>query len=226
MKTKLSLTCLIAVCFSSSAATISQWTFENSPPADLANSATISGIAADSGNGTASGVHASASTDWSTPSGNASANSLSANTWAAGDYWQFHVNTIGFSDISISFDQTSSSTGPRNFKLSYSTDGTTFSDFDSYLVLANASAWNASSSVGALFEFDLGSIASLDNAASVFFRLVSGDTTAGGGTDRIDNVTVNGNQLVATTVPELSPGLAGWLGAVAFLFLARRRFRR
>jgi len=49
---------------------ITQWTFEINTPADVSNSTFISGITADVGVGTASGVHASSSTDWSTPSGN------------------------------------------------------------------------------------------------------------------------------------------------------------
>lgn len=76
---------------------IAKWTFETSPPADLFDSATIGSIAADEGTGTALGSHASAATDWTTPSGNGSANSLSSNTWAVGDYCQFSLETTGYS---------------------------------------------------------------------------------------------------------------------------------
>src|SRR5688500_13417747 len=86
-----------------SAATLAQWTFELSPPADLANSTSISGIAADVGSGTALGLHASTNTDWSTPSGNGSTNSLSANTWEVGDYFQFTLSTSGYQNIMLSF---------------------------------------------------------------------------------------------------------------------------
>ena len=53
---------------------------------------------------------------WHLPSrtlfvGNGSPKSMSGNGWAVGDYWQFQSSTLGFSDIGISFDQISSSTG-------------------------------------------------------------------------------------------------------------------
>src|SRR5687767_12815178 len=61
---------------------VAQWTFEDpTTPADLSNATDITGINATTGTGTASGHHANAATDWSTPAGNGSANSLSSNTW-------------------------------------------------------------------------------------------------------------------------------------------------
>ena len=172
--------------FSVRADILSQWTFELSPPADLANSATISGITADSGSGTASGVHAGALSDWTTPAGNGSANSLSVNTWAVGDYFQFQVSTIGFTGMGISFDQTSSSTGPRDFDFAYSTDGSLFTTFSPYTVLQNGltpnPAWNATTSSSAYaFSFDLGGVTAIDEQASVYFRLINSSTTSAGG---------------------------------------------
>jgi hypothetical protein len=187
---------------SASAQTIAQWTFEVNTPADLTDSATISGILAEVGTGTASGVHASALSDWTTPAGNGSANSLSVNTWGVNDYYQFTLGTVGYSGIGISFDQTSSSTGPRDFSLQYSTDGSSFSTFANYTALQNGGAPNASWSTGTsqsayTLNFDLSSVAALNNAASVYFRLVNsstltpaGGTVAASGTDRVDNFTV------------------------------------
>src|SRR6478609_7338936 len=77
-----------------SADTLARWTFEVSPPADLNNSTTISGLNADIGLGAASAFHADVATDWTTPAGNGSANSLSANTWATGDYFQFSLSSL------------------------------------------------------------------------------------------------------------------------------------
>lgn len=188
-----------AVVSSASAQTIAQWTFETSPPADLNNSATISGILADVGTGTASGFHADATTDWSTPVGNGSVNSLSANTWGIGDYFEFNLGTVGYSGIGVSWDQTSSSGGPRDFTLQYSTDGINYTDFASYLVRNNASPAWTSSTASALYSyaFDLSAVPVLDNAANVSFRLIdvsnvssSGGTVAASGTDRVDNFTV------------------------------------
>jgi len=213
MKSKiLAILLLVAATIPVRAISIATWTFETSPPADLNNSTTISGIAADSGTGTASGVHASAATDWSTPVGNGSANSLSANTWAVGDYFEFQVNTIGFFDIFVSFDQTSSSTGPRDFKLQYGT-GSGFTDFANYSVLENGASpnpsWAASGaglpSSAYSYSFDLSAIAAIEGAATVNFRLVDTSTTSAGGgtvastgTDRVDNFTVS-----ATATPSV-----------------------
>ncbi|HVJ84107.1 MAG TPA: PEP-CTERM sorting domain-containing protein [Caulifigura sp.] len=210
---------------------IAQWTFETAPPADLNNSTTITGIAADFGSGTASGVHASAATDWTTPAGNGSANSLSVNTWTVGDYFQFQTSTTGFDDITVSWDQTGSATGPAEFTLSYSTDGTNFTNFANYSTIANAAPpgfWNATTAFTEYTQsFNLSAIASLEDATDVFFRLVNrstlslnGGTVAAGGTGRVDNFTVNG--LAVAGVPE--PGSI-LLTSVAFggMALVRRR---
>jgi hypothetical protein len=192
------------------AATVAQWTFEApNTPADANNVATYpNAIAPAVGAGNAGGVHASASTVWSTPAGNGSNESFSSNNWAIGDYYQFTTSTAGFFDLKLAWDQTSSNTGPRDFKLAYSTDGTTFVDFASYSVLANASpnpAWNPStgSPLYAVNQ-DLSNVSVLDNQTSVFFRLVvtstvsaNGGALAAAGTGRVDNFSV-----MATPVPE------------------------
>jgi len=61
------------------------------------------------GSGSASGSHAGAAT-YSSPTGNGSAKSYSANAWAVNDYWQFQVSTVGYTNITLSYDQTSSAT--------------------------------------------------------------------------------------------------------------------
>jgi hypothetical protein len=199
-----------------SAATISQWTFETIPPADLTNSANGPAVAADVGGGsaTASGVHASAATDWTTPVGNGSANSFSANTWGVGDFWQFQLSTLGFVDLVVAFDQTSSGTGPRDFKLAYSLTGSSFTDFQSYAVLENGvgnPAWSGTTPQPAYaFSFDLSSIAGVENVGNVFLRLVDtsgvsadGGAVGSGGTNRVDNFTVSGTAIAAPPgVPE------------------------
>lgn len=231
--TILSFLLLAAAGFSASATTISQWTFEVNTPASLNNSTTSPSVGADVGSGTASGLHASAATDWSTPDGNGSANSFSANSWAAGDYFQFSLSAAGYADIKISFDQTSSGTGPGRFNFDYSTDGSSFATFAAnYTVLPNATPntpWNSTARDSLYtFEFDLSSLTSLDNAQKVYFRFVdisttsaNGGTVAGGGTSRIDNFTVSGTELA--NVPDSSPGWLGFGAVAAVVVLGWRR---
>lgn len=130
------------------AATIASWTFEspNIPPTVVG--ATISGISPAIGSGSASGFHEDSTTTFSTAVGNGSANSLSADHWSPGDYWEFHVSTIGFVNLQLSFAQRADSTGPTNFTLAYSLDDTTFTTIgpSSFQVRADNSggAWNSS----------------------------------------------------------------------------------
>jgi hypothetical protein len=211
------------------AQTLAKWTFETSPPADLANSAIISGILADVGTGTASGVHASAATDWSTPVGNGSANSLSANEWAVGDYFQFSLSTLGYQGITVGWAQTSSTTGPGEFKLAYQVNGGGFTDFLNYTVLPNSATapglgtWGSGTEIlGYNYSVDLSALTVLDNVASVDFRLImttTADATPPGtvattGTGRVDNFTVS-------VVPE--PASATLLGLGFAALLIRRR---
>jgi len=204
------------------AGTIAMWTFETSQPT------TAGPAAAEVGTGSATGSHAGAAV-YSSPAGNGSAHSYSANTWAVGDYWQFTTSTLGSSDIAFQWDQTSSGTGPRDFKVQYSTDGTTFTDVPySYSVLANASpnpTWNATTSSPIYTSLLLlNSITALNNQAAIYLRLVDTSTTsaAGGtvataGTDRVDNVTIYNN------VPEPSSlFLAFMVGGSVGVFRRRR----
>src|SRR3954453_15706128 len=100
MKKILSLAGLaLAIAFSAQAQTTNTlWTFETSAPV------TAGPVSPEIGTGSGIGFHAGAVT-YSSPAGNGSAKSYSANTWAVGDYWQFQVSTVGFSNIGISYDQ-------------------------------------------------------------------------------------------------------------------------
>ncbi len=217
---------LLASAWSSFGVTISQWTFEVNTPADVNNSTAGPSVAADVGNGTASGFHASASTDWNTPTGNGSANSYGANTWGVGDYFQFRLSTVGFNGIAVTFDQASSPTGPGLFNFDYSTDGTVFTTFHAnYTVLLTSGSWTSgSTTAGNTLSFNLGSISALQNAPDVFFRLVNQSTVAASGANRIDNFTVSGN---STRVPDSLPTPVGLFALVglfaAFHFNALRR---
>ena len=221
--TRLLLAASLALASSAAPAiTLTTWTFETSAPL------TAGPFNPEVGTGSASGSHTSGSVVYSSPAGNGSAKSFSSNYWSVGDYYQFSTSTLGWVNLSLSWDQTSSSTGPRDFKLAYSTDGTSFTDFASYSVPNNASP-NAWSSTGqpvaaARFSQDLSSITALNNQATVWFRLIdNGTTSANGtgtvaptGTDRVDNFSVAGLPLPAGV----------WLMGSGLLALGRLQRRK
>jgi hypothetical protein len=215
---------------STKADTISLWNFQtpNSTNALLtAGTATsVSGMLADVGTGTASGVHASAAA-WSSPAGNGSTNSFSVNTWAIGDYFQFATSTVDYTGIGISFDATRSATGPSTMSLNYSTDGINFTQFGAnFIVLTNGGAsglpsWSVTTpNSGYTVSFDLTSVSALDNAANVYFRITDVTAPGGsGGTLRLDNVIISGTP----SVPEPSTIAFATLGGLACLVAMRRK---
>ena len=163
-----------------------------------------------------SGTHSSASTAWSSPAGNGSTYALSSNAWNVGDYYQISLATTGYSAVSVAWEQTRSSTGPAGFEAVLSVDGgSTFSSLGSYTV--NQVSWSATVPVT---TSSFGSLASAaDNQASVIirFKVVTAGTSTTTGTNRIDNISVNG-----TVVPVPTPGAIALIG-VAGLVARRRR---
>lgn len=203
---------------------IANWTFETSVPTTAGPFVAEAGVNAAVSQAT--GFHASASAVYSNPVGNGSPESFSSNFWAVGDYYQFSTSTIGYDSLIITWDQTSSTTGPRDFVLSYSTDGTAFTAIGSpYTVLANSApiAWTGGTSFPEhTHTQDLSGITALNNQATVYFRMVDNSTSAANntgtvattGTDRIDNVVIG-------TIPE--PASLGLLALGAVGLLARRK---
>jgi PEP-CTERM motif len=228
------------------AQTIAQWTFENtnntagltlapgagnSPGTVQADSGLNAGVSA------ASGLHATAST-YSTPAGDLdptiagldagasaanstpSLHSFSSNGWSVNDYYSFTTSTLGYSGVSVAFDQTGSNTGPRDFGFSYSINGGAFTSFTTYS-LAFAS-WNTSSVQPNSFVFAGGGV--FDNANSIVFRITDLSTTAinsanpvaSGGTDRVDNFSV-------VSVPEPTTLALAGLGGLSALLALRRK---
>jgi hypothetical protein len=215
---------------SSIAATIAGWTFETSPPGGAGTQvagATFGPQAADIGTGSASGVHAGSTSQWSNPAGNGSNESFSSNVWAAGDYYEFQVNSTGLEDIMVSFDQTRSGTGPNFFDITYSADGTNFTSAGSYTLAGTT--WSTASAAtvpGNSFSFDLSTVSALENDPSIFIRLVNtsslnatGGTLPTAGTSRLDNVFITG-----TPIPE--PAALGLMSVAAAAGMVRNRSRK
>lgn len=117
------------------------------------------------------------------------------NSWHDGDgvkYYQIDFETIGFKNIKLSSKQMGSNTGPRDFKLQYSLDGTNWVNFGHEIVVANN--WNS----GVVNNVELPVEA--ENKENVYVRWImtsnisiNGGTVASGGTSRIDDITVTGN---------------------------------
>lgn len=210
---------------SASAAVITSWTFETNFLATTTSDTTTGpSLAAEVGTGTATGLHASAASDWSSPAGNGvSARSYSANTWAIGDYFQFSTSSLGITEgITVSFDANGSGTGPAAFSLQYDA-GAGYVGAGTYTIPSGIT-WNATTYFPTThFVFDLSGVPELSNNAAISFRLVSTSTTSisgatvgTGGTSRVDNFTV-------ATIPE--PQAATLLGVVGLLGIFRRRRR-
>ena len=158
------------------------------------------------------GDHSGAATTWSSPSGNGSTYALSSNGWSVGDYYQISLNTIGYSGVSVAWEQTRSSTGPAGFEAVLSVDGgTTFSSLGSYTV--NQVGWSATVPVTTSSFGYLASAADNSIGIIIRFKVVTAGTSPSG-TNRIDNIVVSG------VIP--APGAVALIG-LAGLVSRRRR---
>ena len=226
--------CLFIFCmqtYSARAQTlIAGWDFEGTSLPEGSTGTSRSGFFASAGTqvgvAEASGVHTDRRTGWATPSGNGSGKSLSATSWNVGDYFQFRVSSLGFTGLTVGWDQIRDSGAASNFNFSYSVDGTNFTSFAAYVVSSpatfadNSSAdwWSGSTrAINTSYFYDLSTVTGLDNQSDVFFRLVatslSTDTRHRGA---IDNVIVTG-------VPEPSAVSLVFLGLGGWMAFRRRR---
>ncbi len=171
-----------------------------------------------------SGFHTASATTttWSSPAGNGSTYSLSSNNWTTGDYYQVSMATTGYSDISVSWDQTRSGSGPSSFSLSVSTDGganfttllASYTVVQAGLAGSGTAAWTALTNQTGFTTTTIIGI-SAANQGNILLRFSSLSTTAAAGTGRVDNISVTG-ALVAVPAP----------GAVALIGLAGLVARR
>jgi hypothetical protein len=186
------------------------WSFDSISPANTGSIPTGAPFTSNEGaGGGATAFHASTATVWSTPVGNGTAKSLSSTAWAAGDFYEFDTTNSGNSNFGFQFDQISSSTGPRDFKVQYSVNGGGYTDLPggAYSIQNNTGlggsltlpTWSSAGAVAPVgldtYTFDLRSITALNTATTLSLRLTAltpvaaalGSTFASTGTDRIDN---------------------------------------
>jgi PEP-CTERM motif len=127
----------------------------------------------------------------------------------------FNVSTVGFSNIVVSFATQGTSTGFNSNQFQYSLDGISFINFGAPYVPATA--------FGSVpIVFSLAAIAGLNDNPNAAFRIVFNGASSATGTNRIDNIVVEGTTIETSEVPEpasvllLASGLGG-------LYKIRRR---
>lgn len=142
---------------------------------------------------------------------------------------QFTTSTVGFQDITLTFDVRPSSTASRYIGIQYTTDGSTWTDFGPLFELSGGETWFNQRQV------DLSSIAGVENNPNFGVRILAafapgqnvytaanpGSTYGGGGSLRYDMVTISGDPAV-TVVPEPSSSFL-LLGGAALIGLVRLR---
>ncbi|HEY0049803.1 MAG TPA: carboxypeptidase-like regulatory domain-containing protein [Pyrinomonadaceae bacterium] len=125
---------------------------------------------------------------------NAANQSVSLTSFAAGstNFFQFQLSGVGsYTDYMLFFQSQRSGTGPVNLDVQYSTNGTTFTTFQTV---------NPGNGVFAAFNIDLSAVPAIENQPTVYFRLVGSGGTGAAGTLRIDNFQVQAMSVSAATV--------------------------
>ena len=179
---------------------IASWSMLTAVPSGTAGYNYVYGFA-DAGvnalGATLSSSHAGGSSVYSSPAGNGSQYSFSSNNWTVGSSYEIRLSTAGFEGVSVSWDQTRSSTGPSFFILDMSLDGgVNFTAIAGYTVIAagqagtNTTNWNSTTNQPA-FRFTFSAGASASNR-DVVFRFLCTSPPSIAGTSRIDNIVVSG----------------------------------
>jgi len=114
-------------------------------------------------------------------------------------YWLFATSSEEFKDVRVSFSLRSSATGPRDFRVQYSTDGVIWRDAnDPTIVVPSALGINEPAS-----QFAKTLPVGANGAEKLFIRLVvdstasaNGGTIAAGGTNSINNIVITGEFIV------------------------------
>ncbi|MEC0090308.1 Ig-like domain-containing protein [Paenibacillus macquariensis] len=129
--------------------------------------------------------------------------------WNSGNgtkYWQATVSTKGYDNITLSSQQNSSGTGPRDFKVQISTNNTTWTDVPNTTLKMVVSSFSCASNTCKLVEVPLPTNA--DNQDVLYIRwIMNSNTNTNGssgigstGSSRIKEVSVSGNAITGGPV--------------------------
>jgi hypothetical protein len=108
-----------------------------------------------------------------------------------GSFVQFQVSTTGLQGLIMTFASQRTATGFNSNQVSYSTNGSTFTNF--------GSAYNPPTSFGAtILSFDFSSVTALDNQSVVYIRITFNGASGSSQNNRLDNVQFNATSPPAT----------------------------
>ena len=196
MKTKmfglfaLSILTFVFLMSAVSAVTLAEWDFEDTD------------LIVDSGSGTLVLSDARSATY---PAGNAPSPvaAMSSIGWGVADrYIEISINTVNYENLILKFDEQVSGTGPTEFKINYSSDGTTFSELS-----AIPTSTQSSFGTNPMHTFDFSSITTIDNNINTKLRIIvnaSGIASDSVGTFRIDNLLLEATLIPSTEPPEVT----------------------
>lgn len=139
---------------------------------------------------------------------------ISYQGWNSGSgtkYWLATVSTKGYDNITLSSQQNSSGTGPRDFKVQYSTDKTTWSDVPNTTLKMVVSSFSCANNTCKLVNVPLPTNA--NNQDVLYIRwIVNSNTNTNGstgigstGSSRIKGISVSGSAI--TDGPVVTPTL-------------------
>ncbi|WP_108530517.1 Ig-like domain-containing protein [Paenibacillus elgii] len=130
----------------------------------------------------------------------------SANNWTVQGYWKASFATNGYSNITISSKQYSSGTGPKNFKLQYSLDGSTWKDVAGGAITVGNATWAG----GVLDKVQLPADANDQSLLYVKWLLVNDESARNGtGSYTNDKIAATGTSRIADVVVEGIPTASG-----------------
>ena len=216
------------------AVVVTQWNFNSVTP----DGATGTGTTAPAiGAGMASLVGGTTSPGFSSGNGSSDPDTSDDSGWQTTTYAapgtgdktrgvQFLVSTVGYTHVTVSWDQRHSNTASRYALFQYTTDGSSFMDAMVFEADQGGDKWYNARSM------DLSGVAGVANNANFGFRIVAtfapsttsylasstGSSYGTGGTNRFDMVTV-----MAAPVPEPETYALMLAGLAAVGLMARRR---